>query len=126
MKKRLLSLFLTLALTMGLTIPAFAADSDKEAHLKTISLTYSIDGRTFGLNGEGTDMESKWTLTYPDFEAWNSSDDTAPNITEDYDGYYAVRQNTVFTVKNTSPAGQNSTIRVYLCVYTKGEGGVYE
>lgn len=126
MKTRLLSLFLALALTMGLTIPAFAADSDKEAHLKTISLTYSIDGRTFGLNGEGTDTESKWTLTYPDFEAWNSSDDTAPNITEDYDGYYAVRQNTVFTVKNTSPAGQNSTIRVYLCVYTKGEGGVYE
>lgn len=117
---------LALSLAVGLAVPAFAADSDKEAHLKTISLTYSIDGRTFRLDGEGTDTDSKWTLTYPDFEAWDSSDDTVPNVTENYDGYYAVRQNTVFTVKNTSPAGQNSKIQVYLCVYTKGEGGVYE
>lgn len=129
MKKRLLSLFLTLALTMGLTIPAFAADSTKAEHLRTISLTYSIDGHTFGSVGErfeGTDTASKWTLTYPDFEAWNNSDDTVPNVTEDYDGYYAVRQDTVFTVTNTSRAGQNSVIQIYLYEYTKGAGGIYE
>lgn len=117
MKKRLLSLFLALALTMGLAVPTFAADSSKDEHLKTISISYTIDGHSFE-NFEGIGTAFPWKLSYSDFEDGRT-------ITENYDGYYAIRQGTVFTVANLAPAGQNSFIRVYISCYEKNSDGTY-
>ncbi len=47
MKKRLLSLFLALALTIGLAVPTFAADTTVTEQMKTALLTYTIGGHTF-------------------------------------------------------------------------------
>lgn len=119
MKKRLLALFLALVLTVGLTIPAFAADSAAEEHLKTIILTHTIDGHSFE-SFDGIDAAYSWKLSYWDFDS-----NYERVIVEDYNGYCAVRQGTIFTATNAAPASQNNFVRVYLSFYEKNSDGTY-
>lgn len=125
MKKRLSALFLALALTIGLTIPAFAADSAASEKMKTALLTHTIGGHDFE-SFDGIDVASPWKLTYPDYDGeYDEVNETWKEIVESYNGYYAIRQNTVFTVTNTAPANQNNFIRVYISFYEKSSNGTY-
>lgn len=120
MKKRLLSLTLALALCLGLAVPAFAAENSAAEQTSTMLLTHSIDGHNFE-NSDGIDVTYSWKLNYPDTISLDER-----TFTEDYNGYFATRKDTVFTVTNTAPAGQNNFIRVYVYLYEKVSGNVYE
>lgn len=107
MKKKLLSL--TLALCLGLTFPAFAAEEapiPAEEGVKNIAVTAKIGDLTF----DDLAVDKPWTK--------QGEDDTVP-------GYYAVTRDTEFTVGHTGAADDGTVLYLYLLEYEPADDGVY-
>ena len=107
MKKKLLSL--TLALCLGLTFPAFAAEEapiPAEEGVKNIAVTAKIGDLTF----DDLAVDKPWTK--------QGEDDTVP-------GYYAVTRDTEFTVGHTGAADDGTVLHLYLLEYEPADDGVY-
>ena len=67
----------------------------------------------------GIGVERAWKMAYEDYY------ETEEVVVEDFEGYNAVRQDTVFTVTNTAPSSETGFIRVYLTIYEKNSDGMY-
>ena len=118
MRKKTLSLALALAMCLGLTVPAFAAEDETSKHLQSITMTYEVGGHSF-TSPSGIGVERAWKMAYEDYY------ETEEVVVEDFEGYNAVRQDTVFTVTNTAPSSETGFIRVYLTIYEKNSDGMY-
>ena len=118
MRKKTLSLALALAMCLGLTVPAFAAEDETSKHLQSITMTYEVGGHSFS-SPSGIGVERAWKMAYEDYY------ETEEVVVEDFEGYNAVRQDTVFTVTNTAPSSETGFIRVYLTIYEKNSDGMY-
>ena len=118
MRKKTLSLALALAMCLGLTVPAFAAEDETSKHLQSITMTYEVGGHSFS-SPSGIGVERAWKMAYEDYY------ETEEVVVEDFEGYNAVRQDTVLTVTNTAPSSETGFIRVYLTIYEKNSDGMY-
>lgn len=121
MRKKLLSLALTLALCLGLAIPAFAAERPKDAAeaFANVTLTYPLDSEHQGGFGEGLGVEESWTMWYEDYF------EEIEKVTETVDGYWVIRENTEFTLSCSGPA-DTTYVRVYVTLYANDGSGEYE
>ncbi len=111
MKKRLLSLFLALALTMGLAVPAFATPipATAEEAFKNVTWEYTLgNGRTASGKGDGPTVNKTFDI------AWYGNDLEEGTLP----GYFAVRDNTEFTLRfNKSAEDDNSFIQICIAPY---------
>lgn len=121
MRKKLLSLALTLALCLGLAIPAFAAElpNDAEEAFENVSLSYPLGGEHYGSFDSKVYVDTPWTRYYED-----DMGEVPEEVVETIPGYVAMRPNTQFTLSCSGPADDTIT-RVYLNTYIKDENGRY-
>ncbi len=123
MRKKVLSLALALAMCLGLTVPALAAEKPKDAKeaFQNVSLRYPLGNGVDGTFDFGISVEKPWTQFYQD---WIEED--GKEVTHAMDGYLVMRKNTVFTLTNSDPAGSTSFMRIYLTTYTNRGNNRYE
>ncbi len=125
MKKRFTAIFLALALSLGLAIPAFAIDAPDtwEEAYQNVSITYTLGGGHTADYNSGTLVDKQLTLLSYDF----TEDGDAVEQTDTLDSYNAIRANTEFTVTfRGTPAEDNSYIRIYMIPFVNRGNGGYE
>lgn len=128
MKKRFLTLFLALALCVGLcAVSAFAADKElPESYVEAfqdVSLTYPMGGGHMGGITSMAWQDMDWTMVEYEYDG----DGGVHELTSAQSGYIAVRDGTVFTLSRAAaPAGDNTYVTAYLTRYVNAGGGRYE
>lgn len=119
MKKRILPLLLTLALCLSLTAPALAAGLPKDAEeaMASVSLSYTLGDGYTGSFTSGVSVKKPWVLHWEDIE-------TGDMEKSENNGYFAIRQDTVFTV-SCAPSDENTLVRIYFTPYVHQGGNDY-
>ena len=107
--KKGLAAILALTMTMGMTVPAMAAQPTREEALECFELTTSVDDET---NGQGVFVKTEEPFRLGDFdqdlppEEYYDFGSGDYKFTE-YDSYNAIRQDSKIRLKNTAPKGKN-------------------
>ncbi|MBD5134121.1 MAG: S-layer homology domain-containing protein [Clostridiales bacterium] len=118
MKKRILTVFLALALCVGQAVPAFAAPSAEDA-AKCVNLSIKMGDTTFeyikqGEFGDRIIVNKDMKLTQ-----WDGSPLTGT-------GYNAATSDTVFTATHSGSADDGSYITICSTAFVNNGSGVYE
>lgn len=125
MKKRFFAVFLALALSMGLSVPAFASQTSPtgEEMMRNVTLSFEAGGKTFYPIKAGDfeiDRENPYQVE-TDMKVLKDDGSTA-SITK----YVAIPSNALFTVSHTGKTDSESYIQVYARVYINNGKGTYE
>lgn len=114
-RKRLISIVLTLAMSLALTIPALAEEPPvpREEALGNIYFAYDIGNGSF----ETTNVDKSINLSIEDPM-------DGPQVSS-LPGYIAIKKDTVFTVKHAGTVDDGSYICIYMTPYVDNGNGTY-
>ena len=122
MRRKLLSLALTLVVCLGLTVPAFAAES-AESPIPTDEALENLEVEILDENVAMQDLKVDKTWILGDWDFVEGEEIQVPE-TQDY--YVAIKKDTQFKVTHSGTVNDGSTIMVYITVYENDGNGIYD